>query len=187
MTSSGQILPSLMPPNWADAASVLCDPLIGESALWDDGIALPYVAYGVDAGDAFELFTNAAEQRAELRAAARASLTGLSFDLTLLEYDAMAVVEVHGSYFAAEVLLDPGRMRDFEERLGCDLLAVGIPCRGHAYITAGRQDEHDLRRFVDLIARAHDAARAPLFGYPVLVQAGEPIGLLRLTDDEDEP
>lgn len=180
------ILPSLMPPTWADAAQVLCEPLIGEAPHWDDDIALPYVAYGIDRGEAFEMFEADPSRLPEMRAAARATLTGLEYDLTLLQYDELAVLDIHGSYYASEAVLDPGRMRHFEDRLGCDLLAVGIPCRGHAYVTAGRQDEHDLRRFLDLIARQHESARAPLFGYPVLVQRGELVGLLRLTDDEQD-
>ena len=183
----GAILPCLQPPDWPEAASVLCEPLIGDAAQWNGAIALPWVAYGVDAFDAFEFFPPDRERLVEMRAAARASLPALSFDMNLLDYDTFSVIDVHGSYFASESILDPARMRDFERRLSCDMLAVGIPCRGHAYVTSGNQAESALRRFVDLVERQHAAAKQALFSIPVLVQGGEAIGLLRLaTDDEFE-
>lgn len=181
----GAILPSLQPPDWSEAASVLCEPLIGDSPQWNGAIALPWIAYGVDAFDTFEFFPSEPAQRVQIRAAARASLPALSFDMDLLDYDTFSVIDVHGSYFASESILDPARMRDFEQRLSCDMLAVGIPCRGHAYVTSGNQAESALRRFVGLVERQHQAARQPLFSIPVLVQRGEAIGLLRLASDDE--
>jgi hypothetical protein len=181
----GAILPCLQPPGWSEAASVLCEPLIGQSPRWNDAIALPWIAYGVDAFDAFEFFEPDPARLVEMRAAARASLPALSFDLDLLDYDTFSVIDVHGSYFASESMLDPTRMREFEQRLSCDMLVVGIPCRGHAYITSGNQAESALRRFVGLVQRQHDSAQQPLFSIPVLVQRGEAIGLLRLASDDE--
>lgn len=181
----GALLPCLQPPGWSEAASVLCEPLIGDSPQWNGTIALPWVAYGVDAFDAFEFFPPEGARLVEMRAAARASLPALSFDMDLLDYDTFSVIDVHGSYFASESILDPALMRDFERRLSCDMLAVGIPCRGHAYVTSGNQAESALRRFVGLIERQHEAATQPLFSIPLLVQRGEVIGLLRLASDDE--
>jgi|GEM_PF-2404781 len=183
ITEPGRILPCLQPPGWSDANTVLCEPLVGAAPLWNGAIPLPLVAYGVDRADAFEFFAPDASRLVELRAVARATLTGLSFELDLLDYETFRVLDVHGSYFASESILDPARMRDFQTRLGTDMLAVGIPCRGHAYVTAGTQDETSLRRFVDLIALQYESAGQPLFSLPVIVQDGEVIGLLRLADD----
>jgi len=185
VTASGPILPSLQPPAWPDAADALCEPLIGDAHLWNGTIALPWVAYGVDTPRAFEFFRADPGRLRELRAAARATLTGLDFALDRLDYDGFSVIDVHGSYFASEAVLDPGRMREFEARLGSDMLAVGIPCRGHAYITSGNQAESALRRFIDLVERQHDSARQPLFSLPLLVQGGDVIGLLRLASDDE--
>lgn len=185
ITRSGAILPSLQPPQWPDAGSALCEPLIGESHLWSDTIPLPWVAYGIDAPEAFSFFGPDPQRLVELRAAARATLTGLTFDLDRIDYETFSVLDLHGSYFASEAVLDPGRMRAFEGRLGCDMLAVGIPCRGHAYLTSGNQAEGALRRFVELVRRQHESARQPLFSLPVLVQRGEIIGLLRLASDDE--
>lgn len=165
--------------------AALCEPLIGDSPRWNDAIDLPWVAYGIDRPQAFEFFAAEPERLIELRAAARASLTALQFALDRLDYDTFSVIDVHGSYFASESILDPGFMRTFEQRLGCDMLVVGIPCRGHAYITSGNQAESALRRFVGLTQRQHDAAAQPLFSTPVLVQRGEAIGLLRLASDDE--
>lgn len=186
ITASGRILPSLQPPHWPGAHSALCEPLIGDTTRWSDTVELPYVAYGIDRGGHFDFFANDPQRLIELRAAARSSLTAFSFDLTLLEYGALSVLDVHGSYYASESVLQPGFMRELESRMGSDMVAVGVPCRGHAYVTAGAQDEDDLRRFVDLIATQHRAAEQPLFAIPVLVQAGDVVGLLHLTDDEDD-
>ncbi len=164
---------------------MLCEPLIGNSPQWNGAIVLPWIAYGVDAFDTFEFFPSEHAQLVPMRAAARASLPALSFDMDLLDYDTFSVIDVHGSYFASESILDPARMREFERRLACDMLAVGIPCRGHAYVTSGNQAESALRRFVGLIERQHRAAKQPLFSIPVLVQRGEAIGLLRLASDDE--
>lgn len=164
---------------------MLCEPLIGDAPRWNDAIALPWIAYGVDAFDAFEFFAADPARLVEMRAAARASLPALAYDMDLLDYDTFSVIDVHGSYFASECILDPARMRALEHRLGCDMLVVGIPCRGHAYITSGNQAESALRRFVGLTQRQHDAAAQPLFSTPVLVQRGEAIGLLRLASDDE--
>lgn len=186
ITAHGRILPSLQPPQWAGADAALCEPLIGDTTRWSETVELPYVAYGIDRGDEFEFFEGQPDRLVELRAAARSSLTALSFELTLLDYGSLSVLDVHGSYYASESVLAPSFMRELETRLASDMVVVGLPCRGHAYVTAGAQDEDDLRRFVDLIATQHHAARQPLFAIPVLVQAGDVVGLLRLTDDEDD-
>lgn len=185
-TASGCILPSLQPPRWPGASTALCEPLIGDTTRWSEAVELPYVAYGIDRGAHFDFFAADPARLIELRAAARASLTALSFDLTRLDYGTLSVLDVHGSYYASESVLQPAFMRDLESRLGSDMIAVGLPCRGHAYVTAGVQDEDDLRRFVDLIATQHEAARQPLFSIPVLVQAGDIVGLLHLTEDEED-
>ena len=185
VTASGPILPSLQPPSWPDAAAALCEPLIGDAHLWSGTIPLPWVAYGLDTPAAFEFFGADLQRLVELRAAARATLTGLDYALDRLDYEELSVIDVHGSYFAAEAVLDPGRMRGFEARLGCDMLVVGIPCRGHAYLTSGNQAESALRRFIDLVERQHASARQPLFSLPLLVQGGEVIGLLRLASDDE--
>ncbi len=184
-SSPGAILPCLQPPDWPEAGSVLCEPLIGDQPRWNGPIALPWIAYGVDAFDAFEFFEQSPQRLIEFRAAGRASLPALQFDMDLLDYDTFSVIDVHGSYFASESILDPARMREFERRLSCDMLAVGIPCRGHAYVTSGNQAESALRRFVGLVERQHRAAKQPLFSIPVLVQRGEAIGLLRLASDDE--
>ncbi len=186
ITAPGRILPSLQPPQWIGATSALCEPLIGDTTRWSDTVELPHVAYGIDRGDHFEFFANESQRLIEIRAAARSSLTSLSFDLTLLSYDTFSVLDVHGSYYASESVLEPSFMRELESRLDCNMLVVGLPCRGHAYVTPGAQDEDDLRRFIDLIAAQHQAARQPLFAIPVLVQAGDVVGLLHLTDDDDD-
>lgn len=186
ITAPGRILPSLQPPNWAGANAALCEPLIGDTAHWSDTVELPYVAYGIDRGDQFDFFADEPERLVELRAAARASLTAISFELTMLDYDTLSVLDVHGSYYASESVLQPAFMRELESRLGSDMLVVGLPCRGHAYVTAGAQDEDDLRRFLDLIATQHAAARQPLFALPVLVQRGDIVGLLHLTEDDED-
>lgn len=185
ISASGPILPSLQPPHWPDADAVLCEPLVGDAHLWNDAIALPWVAYGIDGPDMFEYFAAAPERLIELRAAARSTLTGLSFALDRLDFDDFSVVDVHGSYFASESILDPERMRDFQARFGCDMLAVGVPCRGHAYVTSGGQAESALRRFVALVERQYMAAAQPLFALPVLVQDGDLVGLLRLAADAE--
>ncbi|MGH1341365.1 MAG: hypothetical protein ACRBN8_07440 [Nannocystales bacterium] len=186
ITAPGRILPSLQPPHWPGADSALCEPLIGDTTKWSESVELPYAAYGIDRGDQFDFFADDPARLVELRAAARASLTALSFDLTLLSYDTLSVLDVHGSYYASESVLDPAFMRELESRLEGDMLVVGLPCRGHAYVTAGAQDEDDLRRFIDLIAAQHAAARDPIFDTPVLVQAGDVVGLLHLTEDDDD-
>ncbi len=183
----GPILPCLQPPRWADASQVLCEPLVGDTPRWNAEIDLPWVGYGIETPDTFEFFGADPGRLVEMRAIARATLTALAFELDRLDYERFSVLDVHGSYFASESLLDPAFMRSLQQRLDTDMLAVGIPCRGHAYVTAGTQSEDALRRFVDLIAQQHGSARAPLFEYPVLVQHGDPVGLLRLADeDEDE-
>ncbi len=182
--TAGTILPRLQPPRWADANAVLCEPLIGDDPRWNAGMWLPYVAYGVDQGDAFGFFDPGADLPA-MRGAARASLVGLDYALSLLDYDTFRVVEVHGHEYASETLLDPAFMRRLEHRLQTGMLAVGIPCRGHAYVTAGMQDEDALRRFVDLVAAQHASARQPLFASPVLVQGGDAVGILRLAEDDE--
>jgi len=186
ITAPGRILPSLQPPQWIGAETALCEPLIGDTTTWSDTVELPYVAYGIDRGERFEFFADDPQRLIELRAAARSSLTALSFDLTLLGYDTLSVLDVHGSYYASESVLQPTFMRGLESRFASDMLVVGIPCRGHAYVTTGSQDEDDLRRFIDLIAKQHAAARHPLFAIPVLVQAGDIVGLLHLTEDDDD-
>ncbi|MBV1857011.1 MAG: hypothetical protein KUG77_01275 [Nannocystaceae bacterium] len=186
ITAPGRILPSLQPPQWAGADAALCEPLIGDTTRWSERVELPYVAYGVDRGDHFDFFADDPARLIELRAAARSSLTALSFDLTLLSYDTLSVLDVHGSYYASESVLQPSFMRELESRLESDMLVVGIPCRGHAYVTAGAQSEDDLRRFLDLIETQHKTAHQPLFAIPVLVQAGDIVGLLHLTDDDDD-
>ncbi|MEM6294184.1 MAG: hypothetical protein AAGA54_23090 [Myxococcota bacterium] len=182
--SRGRILPRLQPPRWADADAVLCEPLIGDDPRWNAAVWLPYVAYGVDQGDTFGFFDPAADL-AVMRSAARSGLVGLDYDLSLLDYDTFRVIEVHGHEYASEVVLDPAFMRQLEQRLQTGMLAVGIPCRGHAYVTAGMQDEDALRRFVDLVAAQHASAKQPLFGLPVLVQGGDAVGILRLADEDE--
>ena len=186
ITASGRILPSLQPPRWPGASTVLCEPLIGDTTRWSESVQLPYIAYGIDHGDQFDFFADGPERLIEVRAAARSTLTSLSFELSRLEYGTLSVLEVHGSYYASESVLEPAFMRALESRMGSEMIVVGIPCRGHAYVTAGAQDEDDLRRFVDLIATQYEAARQPLFGLPVLVQAGDIVGLLHLTDDDGD-
>ncbi len=182
----GPVLPSLQPPGWAEAPHRLCEPLIGADPRWDGEILLPYVAYGVDRGDSLGLFEASPDSLIEIRALARASLVGIEVRLDRLEYEGFEVLDVHGSYYAAEKLLDPGFMRELQERLDTSMLAAGIPCRGHLYVTAGVQDEHALRRFLHLIDRQHAVARQPLFGLPALVQDGDTIGVLRLADEEED-
>ncbi len=186
ITAPGRILPSLQPPQWTGADTAQCEPLIGDTTRWSESVELPYVAYGVDRGESFDFFARDPARLVELRAAARSSLTALTFDLTLLSYDTLSVLDVHGSYYASESVLHPSFMRALESRLESDMLVVGIPCRGHAYVTAGAQDEDDLRRFLDLIATQHAAARQPLFALPVLVQAGDIVGILHLTEDDED-
>ncbi len=185
-SARGPILPCLQPPRWPDAAAVLCEPLIGDTPVWNAAIELPWVAYGTDTPDAFEFFASDPERLVELRSIARATLTGLDFALDRLDYETFSVIDVHGSYFASEALLEPAFMRLLQRRLDTDMLAVGIPCRGHAYVTAGTQGEDALRRFVELIAQQHASARVPLFEVPVLVQHGDPVGLLRLADEDED-
>lgn len=184
--SDGLLLPRLLPPHWDGVEEILCEPLIGDTVHWNGKISLPWVAYGIDRGETFEFFAPDRTQLVALRCAARGTLPTLSVKVMRHDLGGLEVYTLSGIPYAAEKTLDPAFMRLLQRRLDTTVMAVGLPRSGRAVITSGTQGELELRRFVHVVQTEYDAAPEPLFAHPVLIQAGDPVGILRLADDDDD-
>lgn len=186
----GPVLLAFKPADWAD--QVVCTRLLDKEV---PGIpAPPIIAYGRDYPNTFAYYhrdNEGGEDVEALRAEALENLSGIEVEVDVIEVgDDLELVSVHGSFFAAEKVLDQAFMLEMHERVGSDLLAVGIPKKGLMLVTGAIQDPETIGGFVRICEHEFDSdPGGALYPLPLLVQDGEVVGVAVPKiegEDEDE-
>jgi hypothetical protein len=174
----GPILLAFKPADWAEQ--------VVYSALLERQVPgtppPPIIAYGRDYPNTFAYYhrdNESGEDVDALRAEALANLAAIEVETDTLQVgDDLELVSVHGSFFAAEKVLDPVFMRGLHERLGAELLAAGIPKKGLLLVTSAVQAPEVIAGFVRICEHEFESdPGGALYPLPLLVSGGEVVGV----------
>lgn len=179
---NGPILATLKPSTWSERENAVCEPILERAD--NTGADVPLIVYGEDQPNTFGIFFKDGEREKnidELRALATANLAKMPFEVHDMQVgDLPTLLVVEGGYFASEKLLDRDFMRSLHTRIGSDLLAAGVPCKGLLLVTNGIIDPQVMAQFMAICAGRHAESGAhALSPTPLLVQDGEVVGLIQ--------
>lgn len=160
------------------ADDIVTEPLVDNET---DVPGLPVVAYVEDRDEGYRWPQNVSITP-ELRRRALANLGARAFDIEVEEMSSlgMTVALVSGDFYAAETILHRPTMKLVEQRLGSEVLLVGVPARGFLFAidAAPAMADHDaLTAFLLFVERQHfDNPEAARISSEVIVYQGKPIG-----------
>lgn len=184
MIPDNMIFPVLKSSEWSEHDEALADRLSVPS----DDPRLPWVAYGALDGVDFEPLRMAEieESRAEdLKEEALRNLQDLPASWQPVEGSSgpggrASMLGCFDDELAAERILDTEFMLRAQDQLRTEILAVGIPRRGHLVVVDGRQADASLTRFGAYnLGQFHSRESEPITSLTVLMEEGEFSGLLQ--------
>jgi hypothetical protein len=158
------ILPLLKPADWNLASDMVCRPLAEFPSP-----GMPYVAYGYDRPNTFEILGRAnadAATTASLEAPALKHLRARNASWEKVEiktgwFKKVRILICGDDFLAAERILDVEFLRAAQKQLGAKMLAVGIPRRGLLMVSDGAQSKDNLQRFCAAVAGQYHRAETP--------------------------
>lgn len=148
-TPSGPLLVGLKPSSWAAKDEMVCEPMVdlGHAT----GADIPLVVYGNDHPNTFAMFKRGDNPRdlAALREEALRNLAGVEIEVEKVELDTLTFWIGHGSYFAAEKVLDVPFMLSMNAHIG-ELLAVAVPEKGRLFMVNAATEAERIAGFLAL-------------------------------------
>ncbi len=144
----GPVLFTLKPSGWGAKDDMVCEPLV---ELDRADIDVPLVVYGHDHPNTFAMLKRGETPRdlEALREAAIANLAAIELSFEKVELSTVTFWVGHGSYFAAEKLLDTTFMRGLHASIG-EMLAVAVPEKGRLFVTDAVASPEAIAGFVGL-------------------------------------
>jgi hypothetical protein len=148
-TPAGPLLVGLKPSSWGAKDEMVCEPMVdlGHAT----GADVPLIVYGHDHPNTFAMFKRGEDMRdlETMRAEAIANLAGVEIEVEKVALDALTFWIGHGSYFAAEKLLDVAFMQSMHAHIG-ELLAVAVPEKGRLFMTNAVAEAERIASFLAL-------------------------------------
>jgi hypothetical protein len=177
----GPLLFTLKPAGWEPAATLVAEPIA--TGLEVAGASVPLMVYGHDRPNTFAMLgkdKTGVAPLPTLRAQALRTLAEIEVETERLAVGGIEILVVHGSYFAAEKILDAGFLRRLHGELGCALLAAAVPEKSRLLVTAGVATPRGLAAFLALAKGIHDADEGgrQLSPTVVAIQDGAIVGVL---------
>lgn len=177
----GPLLFTLKPAGWEPAAKLVAEPIA--PGLEAAGASVPLMVYGHDRPNTFAML---GKDKAdvpplpELRARALRTLAEVEVEIERLELGGIELLVVHGSYFAAEKILDVAFMRRLHDELGCELLAAAVPEKSRLLVTKGVAAPAALAGFLAVAKGIFDADEGGRQVSPTVfaIQDGAIVGVL---------
>lgn len=154
----GPLLFSLKPSGWEAAATQVTEPIA--TGLDVTGADVPLMVYGHDRPNTFAMLgktTPDLPPLATLRAQALHNLAAIEVEIEPLDDGASPIRIVHGSYFAAEKILDAAFLRGLHAELASSMLAVAVPAKERLLVTAAIVDVEAMQTFFALARSIYDA------------------------------
>lgn len=151
----GPLLLNMKPASWPARAQAICEPLFPE--MTHLGADMPLVVYGHDQPQSFAMFTvesDPGRELASLRAEALSNLAKVDVVVERVQLDALTFWAVHGSFFAAEKILDVAFMKEMHRRIGSDALAVATPLKGQLFVMNAVVEAQETLAFMALVRGA---------------------------------
>ncbi len=183
----GPLLLTLKPSRWSAAAEMVCEPLVD---LGPTGADIPLVVFGTDRPNTFAMFKRGGDGRdlVKLRAEALANLVAIDVEVEQVTLDAVTFWVVHGSYFAAEKILDRAFMRRMHQTVG-ELLAVSVPEKGRLMITNAAMTPQAIAAFIAVTRGVFERDEGGRQVSPTvfLVSGGVIVGVAQPSDSASEP
>lgn len=177
----GPLMFTLKPADWEPAAMLVAEPIAPD--LEAAGASVPLMVYGHDRPNTFAMLGKDKAEvpaLATLRAQALRTLAELEVETQRLEVRGTVIVVVHGSYFAAEKILDAGFLRRLHDELGCELLAAAVPEKSRLLVTNGIAAPAALAGFMAMAKGIYDDAEGGRELSPTVfaIQDGAIVGVL---------
>ncbi|MBK7077724.1 MAG: hypothetical protein IPH44_36050 [Myxococcales bacterium] len=177
----GPLLFTLKPAGWEPAATLVAEPIA--PGLEAAGASVPLMVYGHDRPNTFAML---GKDKADvpplptLRAQALRTLAELEVETERLDVRGTEIVVVHGSYFAAEKILDAAFLRRLHAELGCELLAAAVPEKSRLLVTQGVAAPAALAGFMAVAQGIYDADEGGRQLSPTVfaIQDGAIVGVL---------
>ena len=190
-SEEGPILCAFKPADWAD--QVLYSLLLENHVPGTP--PPPIIAYGRDYPNTFAYYhrdNDTDDDVDALREQALANLAGVDVEVDEIDVsDELQLISVHGSFFAAEKVLDRDFMLELHGRLGAELLAVGIPKKGLMLVTSAIQSPELIGGFVRICEHEFESdPGGALYPLPLIVSEGDVVGVAvpqEAAEPEPEP
>lgn len=149
------IMFNLRPADWAGLGKAWTRPLLDSP----DEASLPVIALVRDMPSSVASIPgDLPEEQLEGHVEeAQRNLGALEVEVETLDVG-FPVRLVHGTYYAAEKVLDDAFMRDLADGMETELLAVAMPAKGGLLVADALQDQEALARLVAVIAQQYDEA-----------------------------
>ncbi len=187
MTPDEVLFPILKSADWSGHEKAIAHKLSVPS----DDPRLPWVTYGTMNGADFALLaveeTEGGTVGEDVKIAALRNLQDRPADWqpapgSEAESGNTSMLLCAADELATERILDPEFMREAEGMLGTEILAVGIPRRGHMVAMDGRQPDASLTRFGAYnLGQFYSRESEPITSLTILMEEGEFSGLLQFT------
>lgn len=183
----GPLLFSLKPADWGAREQMVCEPL---ADLAKTGVDVPLVVYGHDHPNTFAMFQRGDKLHdlEALRAEAIANLAGVEVSIEKIELPTVTFWVAHGSYFAAEKILDRAFLAGMHATMG-ELLAAAVPEKGRLLLTSAVADADAIAGFMAVARGIYDKNEAGRRLSPTvfLISDGNIVGVAQASPPEPPP
>lgn len=183
----GPILLNMKPASWAGRSKAVCEPLF--PAMAKSGGDIPLVAYGRDQPQSFAMLSPSHDRAADLatlRAEALANLAKVEVSVEKVELDELTFWAVHGSFFAAEKILDMAFMKKMAAQIGSEMIMAAVPEKGRLFVMNAVVAPEQTLNFMALARGAYERneSGAPLSPTIFLVMDGAISGIATAGEPE---
>lgn len=179
------VYPALRAKEWAGKATSICGPLLADSPK-TEGVNIPLVALVHDLPETTRSIPqpDSDAEGTDLKRQAAISIAALEVSVEELELGDMTLA-ITGSYYASEKILDAQFMKSLQARLGCDKLAVTVPVRGAAFVTAAEAPVEQLAMFAQFSAFQYEEAppKERISEVIFLFEEGRPVAFASSVDE----
>ena len=187
---AGPALLTLKPSDWPGSEQAVCEPMMVD---WEKiGCDVPLIVYGDDRPNSFAMYTKDGEREKnipELRRRATANLVDIAVGIEPVALDELRFLVVHGSYYAAEKILDVEFMKTLHVRIGSEVLAAAVPRKGELLVTNAVVQPPTMFGFLSIVEGSHKKKDGPppLSPTVFLVQEGKISGVVRPSEATPPP
>ncbi len=189
LAPDGDVMYQLRPHDFPGRELALHVPILGTTEALE--AKLPLLGIVVDLPSSVKSMPGdaKAEEVAQYRVEAALNLTKVEVQVDEIAVDELKAVVASGHYYAAEKLFDRAFMRGLHARLGAELLAAAVPCKGRLWVHNGVAKPEVLGGFQNIVNHDYDkAAPNERLGTTLFaVIDGEVVGLARLTRSDGKP
>lgn len=185
----GPVMFNLRPRDWGGRDIALWEPLLASSS--DEADTAPLVALVHDLPNTTKSLSHETdpEEVPALKEQALANLRGVEVEIAEISEGDLRVLIVHGSYYAAEKILDPEFMGTLHQRLGAEVLTAAVPIKGQLHVMSALVDPRVTGVFAAIVHKHHDEAppNERLSTELLLVTEGAVAGRIVLSSGDEAP